>query len=166
MPSSPDTLKVPLDRLDSNAWSTASESRVLYLIELAWSSRFLQPEWNFFYHLSLSLPPSLPLSLYIYTQGDWKGGIERGGGGGGGNGIGHPSSNHMLNTLSLEKVWTHLFFLQVCRTQNALLFYSGCLAWSETQPALSSIWTRLTGSISQGDNRYDIQTSNNHKNWF
>ena len=51
MSSSPDTLQVLLTRFVFMVWRTASESIVLDLPDLAWLSRFLQPQRNFFSYL-------------------------------------------------------------------------------------------------------------------
>ena len=51
MSSSPDTLQVFLVRLASVSRGTASKSTFLNLSDLPWSSRFLQPKWNFLNHL-------------------------------------------------------------------------------------------------------------------
>ena len=51
MPSSPDTLWVLFTGFKSMSWSTTSESTFLVLTDIAWSSKFLQPEWNFLNYL-------------------------------------------------------------------------------------------------------------------
>ena len=49
--SSPDTLWMLLAGFVFKAWNTASEPRILGLLDLVWSSWFLQPERNFVNHL-------------------------------------------------------------------------------------------------------------------
>ena len=48
MPGSYDPLLVIITRCSSMTWNTAPESTFLDLHDIAWSSRFLQPEQNFF----------------------------------------------------------------------------------------------------------------------
>ena len=50
MPSSPDTLRVPLAWFASTAWGVASTFTLLGPSDLAWSSTFLQHERNFSNH--------------------------------------------------------------------------------------------------------------------
>ena len=47
------------------AWSTASESTVLDLPDLIWSSRFLPSAWNFFNHLLTVLWLTAPYAFFL-----------------------------------------------------------------------------------------------------
>ena len=51
MASSPDTLRVSLTGFAYMAWSPALESTFLKQPDLAWLSKFVQPEENFFNYL-------------------------------------------------------------------------------------------------------------------
>ena len=66
IPSSPDTLQELLTKFTSMAWSMASESTVL--LDLAWSSQFLQCEGNFFNHLWLTKPSPFMQQMFLVTS--------------------------------------------------------------------------------------------------
>ena len=65
MPSSPDNLRVLLTRFASMAWSTASESAVLGLADLAWWSKFLLPKRN---HLNQLVTLRWSTVLFFFAQ--------------------------------------------------------------------------------------------------
>ena len=72
IPSSSDTLKVLVIGFTSMAWCTASESLDLDIPNVAWSSKFLQPEQNFLNNLVTVLWLTAPLPsaerLWLYPR--------------------------------------------------------------------------------------------------
>ena len=71
MPSLPDTLQVLLAEFTSLAQSIASESTVLGLLDFAWSSWFLQPEWTFLNHLITILWSTVSLFVQFESCKAW-----------------------------------------------------------------------------------------------
>ena len=71
MSSSLDTFLVLIGGYASMAWSTVSEPVVLGLPDLAWSTNYLQPKWNFCNRLVAVLwsPTSSPFALqFIFAS--------------------------------------------------------------------------------------------------
>ena len=70
--STPHTFRVLFTVFASMAWSTTSESTILGLLDIACSSRSLQPERNFFNHLVIVLwsiaSSSFPQQIFLIAS--------------------------------------------------------------------------------------------------